>query len=307
MNNVVVVGSINMDLTSYLDRWPQVGETVTAQNTIISLGGKGANQAVAASCLGATVTMIGAVGTDSFGHDVEARLSDADITLHLHRPAAVSTGMAFIDVGPDGDNLIRLSAGANATLQATTISDLWSAIADCKVLLLQNEVPIEASLEAARFARAAGAIVVMDPAPAPVPFWSHEQLTAFDILTPNALEVKSITGHEPRTLEEALKAAQHLKSFGARGSIVTMGPTGVAWSIADNEGRMDAPDVNAIDTVGAGDCFNGAFACAIAADASIDKAVEMAVNAAALATTRNGASDSVPTKAELEHRFSPAE
>lgn len=299
MSDVTIVGSINMDLTSYLDRWPGVGETVKTKKTLISLGGKGANQAVAASRLGARTTIIGAIGSDSFGADIKQKLMANALELKLMIREDTATGMAFIDVGPDGDNLIRLSAGANDALTPQMIAGHENTISSSKVVVLQNEIPFEASRAAAQIAKQAGALVVMDPAPAPKPFWSADTLEMFDIVTPNAHETKLITGHEPATLTEAKEAAQKLQDFGARGSIVTMGGKGVAWLIDGVSGQMAAPKVNAIDTVGAGDCFNGAFAAMLAAGKPVDLAIRVAVHAAALATTRQGAADAMPSLDEV--------
>lgn len=300
MNKVTVVGSINIDLTSYLDHWPQIGETVHAHRTLISLGGKGANQAVAASKMGANVTMIGATGTDGFGEDATRWLGDYDVQLATFSSANSTTGMAFIDVGPDSDNMIRLSAGANAELSAVHVAEFASVFGASNVVLLQNEVPLNASLEAARLGRAQGATIIMDPAPAPDPFWTPHVLSAFDILTPNAHEAKLITGYEPRSLSDALAASDSLTDRGVAGCIISMGAMGVAWSISGDKGTQSAPKVVAIDTVAAGDCFNGAFAAFLAKGFSPRKAIEHAVFAASLATTRIGAADSIPSFIELE-------
>ncbi len=299
LSEVTVVGSINIDMTSYLERWPQVGETVTTRQTQITLGGKGANQAVAASRMGGNTTFIGAIGGDAFGSDVEARLKGYGVNTKLSLQADCATGMAFIDVGPGGGNIIKLSAGANAALLAASIEAHAHDLSNSKVLLLQNEIPFEASRRAAQIARAAGALVLMDPAPAPVPFWPHDALAAFDVLTPNAHETKLITGHEPQSLSEALDAAQKLGDYGAGGAIVTMGKMGVAWFIDGQSGQKTAPKVSAVDTVAAGDCFNGTFAAGLASGRSVEASIELAVQAAALATTRKGAAASIPNLEEL--------
>jgi len=302
--DVTIVGSINIDLTSYLDRWPQVGETVIAKETLISLGGKGANQAVAASRMGANAAIVGAIGADTFGADVEQRLLNHNVTAELFVQNNSATGMAFIDVGPDGGNIIRVSSGANAALNSQVIDDHSRIIASSKVILLQNEIPLEASIRAAQIAKASGAMVVMDPAPAPVPFWPADALELFDILTPNSSETKVITGYEPRSLTEGEDAARKLQEYGVRGSIVTMGAMGVAWSIDGKTGQKEAPIVNSVDTVAAGDCFNGAFAAAQASGHSVCTSIDIAVHAAALTTTRNGAADSIPTFDELKSAVS---
>jgi ribokinase len=300
LNKVTVVGSINIDLTSYLERWPRVGETVHAHRTLISLGGKGANQAVAARKMGADVTMVGAIGADGFGEDARRWLLQFGVALQGVTVPDAATGMAFIDVGPEGDNMIRLSAGANAALTAAQVTDGLSALGAGDVVLLQNEVPLAASRAAARLARAKGARVIMDPAPAPDPFWGPDIVSEFDILTPNAHEAKLITGYQARTLSEALCAAELLAARGAAGCIISMGEQGVAWSISGETGTQAAPKVNAVDTVAAGDCFNGAFAAFLAQGLCPKQAIERAVYAASLATTRIGAADSIPSAIELE-------
>ena len=299
MSDVTTVGSVNIDLTSYLERWPQIGETVRTKKTLISLGGKGANQAVAAARMDANTTFIGAIGTDAFGADVERHLLANLVAVRLFSDQSKSTGMAFIDVGPDGNNIIRINPGANGSLTAQTIEDNSHLISKSKIVLLQNEIPLAASVRASKIARASGVLVMMDPAPAPVPFWPSQVLSDFDILTPNSQETAMITGHEPRTLGEAEEAAIKLKEFGAKNSIVTMGKLGIAWNINGNAGRMQPPPVDTIDTVGAGDCFNGTFAAAYVAGNSIDVSLGVAVHAAAISTTRKGAADSLPTKIEL--------
>lgn len=299
MSAIAVVGSINMDLTSYLDRWPKVGETVAARQTKISLGGKGANQAIAAGLLGAEVTLVGAVGTDGFATDAISRLSKTNIECRIANIPEVSTGMAVIDIVGDGDNIIRLAEGANAHVTPETVQGNSSAIAASNVLLLQNEVPLAASLEAASIARAAGVTVIMDPAPAPSPMWGKEVFSAFDIITPNESEVQAILGSRPKDLNEARQAAEVLVARGIQGVILTMGSAGVAWSINGSTGKMAAPKVDSVDTVAAGDCFNGALGVALGEGRTIEAAIRFAANAAALATTRKGAAESLPSRSEV--------
>jgi len=302
LTSVTIVGSINIDLTSYLDRWPKVGETITVRETITTLGGKGANQAVAAARLGAKANLVGAVGSDGFGGKAARDLRAEGVGVLLSELEGVSTGLAFIDVGPDGRNMIRLSSGANGELSPADVARHEHVIAASAVVLLQNEIGLAASWEAARIARKAGALVVMDPAPAPEPMWPRETLSAFDILTPNAGEAAGLLGAEPQTLSEALDAAHALRDLGLRGAIVTMGEMGIAWSCPESRGTLPAPKVEAIDTVAAGDCFNGAFAARMAGGASIEAAIDFAMRAAALATTRKGAAASLPRLEELEVR-----
>lgn len=299
MSAIAVVGSINMDLTSYLERWPGIGETVAAKQTTVSLGGKGANQAIAADLLGAEVTLIGAVGTDGFATDVISRLSKTGIECRIADIAGVSTGMAVIDIVGGGDNIIRLAQGANAYVVSETVQVNAPAIASSNVLLLQNEVSLAASLEAASIARAAGATVIMDPAPAPSPMWSRDVFSAFDIITPNESEVHAILGTRPKDLNEGQQAVEALVVRGLQGVILTMGSAGVAWSINGSTGKMAAPKVDSVDTVAAGDCFNGALGMALGEGRTIEAAIRLAAHAAALATTRRGAAESLPSRSEV--------
>lgn len=297
---ITVVGSINIDISSFLERWPRIGETVAARESQITLGGKGANQAIAARRLGVEVSMIGAVGIDPLGHMAQQCLGANDLTTYLMEDARRATGTAAIDVGPDGRNIIRIAAGANAALTSDFIHKNADAIRTSDVLLLQNEVPVEVSIEAAAIARESGSLVVMDPAPVPEPFWNSEILAAFDVVTPNAEEVGAITGAVPDTLDDALGATRHLVEKGMRGVVITMGELGVAWSVAGSSGVRPAPLVHAIDTVAAGDCFNGAMAAALTQGDPWPDAIDVALHAAALATTCMGAADSAPHASELD-------
>ncbi|WP_305983735.1 ribokinase [Roseibium sp. MMSF_3544] len=305
MRPVAIVGSINIDLVSYLDRWPQVGETVAVRETTSSLGGKGANQAVASARLGADVTLVGAIGSDGFGHDAKSQLGLSGVRSRLSELPNASTGLAFIDVGPDGDNMIRLSGGANRSVSPAHVALHAKVIRNSGVLLLQNEIGLPASLEAARIARESGALVIMDPAPAPLPAWKQDVFSSFDILTPNAHEAGTLLGTVPTTLEDGEKAAKSLREFGLRGAIVTMGDIGVAWSFDEDQGSLPALKVNSIDTVAAGDCFNGALATSLAEGETLRNAIAFALRAAAIATTRKGASLSLPTRSELDNLRNP--
>ncbi|PLW77945.1 ribokinase [Cohaesibacter celericrescens] len=297
--NIAIVGSINVDLTTYLDRWPQRGETIKTRETKIGTGGKGANQCCAVAKLGGAVTMIGAIGDDGFGRDCEQTLKQNGAHTAIIVKEDHSTGMAFIDVGPEGDNIIRITAGANGALNVDDIKAQANQIQQAAVLLFQNEVAVETSVEAARLARQTGALSIMDPAPAANPPWDKDTLNAFDIITPNGGEAGAILGRQLESLSDAALAAKDLASLCRVGSIVTMGHLGVAWYLDGIAGQMDCPKVNAIDTVAAGDCFNGAFAFAVSDGMPYAQAIHFASHAASLSTTRRGAVGSLPTLSEV--------
>ncbi|ABD56007.1 ribokinase [Jannaschia sp. CCS1] len=301
MTYICVVGSINVDLTCYLPRWPDRGETISALRTQTGLGGKGANQAVAARRLGANVHLIGAIGADPFGADCALALRQADITPHLMEATKTATGMALIDVGPSGDNIIRLAHGANYDLDLAFLDQHRAVIEGCAVLLLQNEIPVEISIAAAQLAKAAGALVIMDPAPAPSAPWGPDVLHHFDVITPNTHEAGLLLGSTPRTLADARVAAANLATMGPTGAIVTMGGDGVAWHVGADSGQMLPPETAVIDTVGAGDCFNGALAAYLAKTQTISVAITAACAAASLSTRRAGAAASLPTLQEVQN------
>lgn len=299
MSKVLVVGSINVDLCCYLDRWPEVHETVKSAAFKQFLGGKGANQAVAAARLGADVTFIGAVGRAAYAEFAETTLASETLSLDLVEFADEPTGMAFIDIGPQSENIIRLVGGANAALTAEDIQARESAFQGASVLLLQNEVPEVVSATAAALARKHGAIVVMDPAPSPAAAWPRDMTGGFDLMTPNAVEASLYCGFVPDTKDDGIRAAVEIADSLGCDALVTMGGDGVAWCREGQTGWMDAPKVTPVDTVGAGDCFNGALATALVEGKAWEDAVAFAASAASLSTTRQGAMAALPARSEL--------
>lgn len=300
MSKVVITGSINLDLFVHLERWPGVGETVTSTNFVRALGGKGANQAIAAARLGGNAHFIGAIGQDEQGSFVSDALQEDGLECHIDTHSDCGTGLAIIDLGPGGENIIRLVPGANGVLAARDVQQRGSVFSGAKVALLQNEIPLKTSIAAAHAARAAGAIVIMDPAPAPPPGnWTPEVFAAFDVLTPNSTEVEAITGYAPTSPECAQRAAKDISKLTGCDVIVTMGGDGAAWCQINATGWCPAEKVKAIDTVAAGDCFNAAFAVALAEGQAWDQSVKFATKAAAVSTTRSGAAASLPMRWEI--------
>jgi ribokinase len=303
---VAVVGSINCDVIVYVERLPRPGETLLASACRLGLGGKGANQAVAARRLGSAVSLIGRVGDDAFGQAVlgELRRFALDTTLvAVDRDGA--TGMAMIHVGADGENTIAIVAGGNGALGKAELDEGRAALQAARVLLLQLEVPLATSLAAAAVVRAAGGLAILDPAPAPVGGLADEVLAAIDILTPNETETAALTGVLPRSADDGVAAARALRARGAGTAIVKLGARGAAFSGPSGEGFQPAFPVAAIDSVAAGDCFNGALAHLLArGSSSLADAVRYAAAAGALSTTRMGAADAAPSLIEVERLLS---
>lgn len=296
---IAVVGSINMDVTAYMYRLPKPGETLHGKEYIVGLGGKGANQAVAAKKLGSDVAFIGRIGADDFGKGAERALSSYGLDLSLIRKDADgATGIAIINVGEGGENYISVVAGSNFRVDVSDVEAGRKALEKTKVLLLQLEVPLEASLAAAAIVRQAGGTVILDPAPAK-PLEPHV-LAAVDIITPNESEAGLLLGWQPQTPEDGLKAARELKSRGVRTAVVKLGGKGLAVASDGLEKILPAFKVTPIDTVAAGDSFNGGFAHALEQGMGLEQALRYAAACGALSTTKKGASAAAPTKAEVE-------
>jgi ribokinase len=295
---VAVVGSLNMDLVVRVRRHPRPGETVMGLGHASHPGGKGANQAVAAARLGASVSMVGRVGDDGHGRQLlDALRADGVGVRHVLRGSR-PTGVAFIQVDESGQNSIVVSPGANAEVTEDDVraQDLTAAA----VVMLQLEVPIDTVLAAARAGREAGASVLLNLAPA-APL-TREQLADVSHLLVNEHEAAALLGAEARAVTaDPVAAARRLTDL-APVAVVTVGAEGAAWAErGGGEGRQPAFPVEVVDTTAAGDAFAGALAARLAAgERDLAAAVRFACAAGSLATTRAGAQPSLPTLAEVE-------
>ena len=335
---VTVVGSLNIDLVSRAPRYPQQGETLIGDAFDIFTGGKGFNQATAAARLGADVTLIGCVGTDSFGEMLLSAMAAEQLDGRIKR-AEVGTGVATIVVEPNGENSIIVVPRANMALTPADIEESTPCIAEAEVLLLQLETPIAASERAAEIAKANGTTVLLNPAPAqPLPdsFLAH-----VDIIVPNESEAALLTGMPVTNAEEAISAARRLMTTDAattapgsvargpvsrgrsaqtspgsvaRGPVprdasltnteipaivLTLGERGALLLTAEISEVIPALPVDVVDTTGAGDAFCGALATALASGESLREAVRFANVAGAAAVTTLGATPSMPTREKL--------
>jgi ribokinase len=295
MTHVAVLGSTNMDLVAYVEKAPQRGETVTGREFRTIPGGKGANQAIAAARAGATVSMIGAVGNDSFGTRLRSALEDSGVNTDRLRTTEGPSGTAHIVVDDEGGNAIVVIPGANGTVDRLTPDD-EDLIASADLLLLQLEIPLTAILAGARTARAHGVRTVLTPAPArPLP---PELLAAVDLLVPNEHEAATLTGlTDPREAATALLGR-------VPEVVITLGAAGSLYAARDAEPvTVPAPRVTAVDSTGAGDTFAGALAVALGEGRPMPQALRWAAEAAALSVQREGASASMPYRREIEARF----
>ncbi|QEH96792.1 ribokinase [Gluconobacter thailandicus] len=296
---ILSFGSINIDVTARAARLPRPGETVHGESYAVMLGGKGSNQAAAAGRLAAgsnvQVALAGRIGKDGFGVQARQELERFGVDLSpLLEDAANPTGIALIGIDGSGENCITVVGGANMAVDETDVlhADQW--LSRAKVLLLQLEIPQPAVLAAARRARSAGAIVVLDPAPAPENGLLEALWQEIDVLTPNESETFQLTGIRAETVEDAARAAEVLLAKGAKAALVKMGSRGVFWRDGTRSGYSAPFQVQPVDTVAAGDCFNAGLAYALAQGQTLEKAVRIASACGALATTRHGAADAAP-------------
>jgi len=295
---VVVLGSANLDIVVPVPHHPVTGETVMGGDHALVPGGKGANQAVAASRLGATVSFVGRVGPDDAGVTLRESLETAGVDTGLLRvdPDA-PTGIALIGVDAAGDNAIVVSPGANGRVGPEDVVDAATVVRDAAVLLLQLEVPMEAVTAAARLATGR---VILNPAPAaPLP---GDLLELVDVLVPNAIELAQLVGAEPA--DEVDEVAAQARSLPVDTVVVTRGADGALLVTPYDHLVIPAPTIHPVDTTGAGDSFCGALAEALARGVELSVAVERAVHAGAVTATRPGAQPAMPTTSDIEASMS---
>lgn len=296
---IVVVGSSNTDLIVRAPTIPAPGETVLGTSFMTAAGGKGANQAVAAARLGASVTFVGRVGMDDFGDAAVAALERESIDVRwVERDAEAASGVAFIVVNDGGENAIAVAPGANARVDESQVDRAVEAIRDADILLLQLEIPLKVVRHATEIAREAGTMVILNPAPA-TPLGS-ELLAAVDVLTPNQGEAAMLSGRAVGGLEEARVAARALRAAGPREVVVTLGTDGALVEGADEQVHVPGVPVQAVDSTAAGDAFSAALAVGLARGGSTGDAARYATRVAALTVTRAGAQPSLPTTEEVE-------
>ena len=299
MTRIGVIGSLNMDLTATVPRFHAPGETLLGTSFSTFIGGKGCNQSVAAVRLGAEVLVVGKLGNDSNGvkylEDLRIRGIRTD---GIEIARGVSTGVALIEVDPQGENRIVLISGANSLVGTDQIDRHLMALSECDIILLQLEVPLETVSYAVRKLNETGKRVILDPAPA-MPL-SDTFLANIDYITPNETELALLTGMEVETELQILTAAKKLLERSVRNVVVKMGARGAM--IVQTNGHQTIPGfkVRAIDTTAAGDSFNAGLGVALSEGLSLPEAVRFANAVGALSTTAMGAQAAMPTRSQVD-------
>ncbi len=296
---LVVLGSINADHILNVAQFPRPGETVVGKSYQVAFGGKGANQAVAAGRSGANIAFIACVGEDDIGERVCQQLSQDNIDIvPVEAIDGMNTGVALIFVSGEGENVIGIASGANMALTPDYLTKYQQHVIDADALLMQLETPLETIEKAASLAKQHGTQVILNPAPArELP---DSLLANIDIITPNETEAEALTGISVSDEQNANSAAQALHKKGIRVVIITLGSRG-AWVSVEGKGELiPGFKVKAVDTIAAGDTFNGALVTAMLEGKEMNAAVKFGHAAAALAVTRAGAQPSVPWREEIE-------
>lgn len=302
---ILVLGSLNMDFVVHASRMPAAGESLSASSFQTALGGKGANQAVAAHRLGASVTLVGQVGADPSGDQLLQALAREGIDVaHVQRDDLTSTGAAFIVIEPTGQNRILVVPGANLTYTTQALELVQPLLASADMLVLQLEMSPEVVQRAVEMANASHVPVLLNPGPVPPGPLPRELLSKLRWITPNETEAEVLTGQPVVDVASARDAVMVLRRLGAESAVITLGDQGAVGIGADGE-VFHAPShpVTAEDTVAAGDTFTGGLAVRLCEGATLREAMSFATAAAAICVTRPGALASVPLRSEVEARL----
>lgn len=296
---IVVVGSYATGLTMRAARIPGSGETLLGTGYRVDFGGKGSNQAVGASRLGAQVDFVAKIGTDSFGDMALGLYREENIaTTFVQRIADIPTGVGFIVVeASTGHNAIVIDPGANDLLGQSDVSAAKLAIDSASVVLTQLETPVAAAETALSLGRAAGAATILNPAP--VRPLADSVLSLIDILTPNETEARILAGRPPDAHVEAETVARELLNRGVKQVVMTLGEKGALLISSKSQKHFPAIKVQPVDTTGAGDSFNAGLAVALANGETLDGAINVAMIAGAMAVTKEGVIPSLPRRDEV--------
>ena len=293
--SVLVIGSLIVDNTIYVKSLPQPGETIFAKSSLISHGGKGANQALAVHLSGGEVNLMGCVGGDSVGEEYKRYLQEKGVgSDYLMTSLTNRTGSAFITVDDSGENSIIVNSGSNSDLSANHIDENVDIIKTSEIMLLQQEIPASTIQHACMIGKKCGLKIIMNPSPLK-PSFDIKQFPC-DILILNEIEAQQLSGKD-----NPIESFEIFDSFGVETVIITRGAQTVLYKhLTDPIKQFQPPKVQAIDTVGAGDTFAGTFAASLLRNESLHNSIQFASVAASISVTKKGAQGAMPTKKEIE-------
>ena len=302
MKKICVIGSLNMDLVVNVENMPKKGQTLIGSDFKEVPGGKGANQAVAMARLGGDVTMIGKVGTDSFGQTlIDALKNDNVDTTYVHKENG-PTGVAMITVDKNAENAIVVAPGANFKVSKNDIDKNIEAIKGSDIVVVQLETPLDTIKYTLKKAKEFGKYTILNPAPAVK--LEDSIIENVDLLTPNETELEILSGVSINNEDDILKAAQVMLEKGVKKLIVTLGSKGSLYIDKENKIFKKSYKVDAIDTTAAGDSYTGAIAVSLSQGKNVEDTIDFASRVGALCVTKEGAQTSLPTIEEvLNYKF----
>ena len=301
MKKICIIGSIGYDLTTYMNQFPKAGETIVGKKFIQNPGGKGDNQVIAAARVGGDVTFIGAVGDDNYGELLKNNLEANNVKTHLKIVPNMSSQIATILIDETGENRIVIVPGANNFVDKKQIDDNFDIIKECDIILMQLEIPMETVEYVVDKFYELNKILILNPAPGAE--LSDNIIKKCTYLTPNENEIGLITKMPYDTIDNIKLAAKSLIDKGAQNVLVTLGEKGAYLKNKNEDIIIPTIKVKAIDTTGAGDCFNGVFAMYLALGKSAIEAIKYANVASSISVTRSGAVPSLPYKEEVDEKF----
>ena len=301
MKKICIIGSIGYDLTTYMYQFPKAGETIVGKKFIQNPGGKGDNQAIAAARAGGDVTFIGAVGDDNYGELLKKSLEANKVKTHLKIVPNMSSQIATILIDETGENRIVIVPGANNFVDKKQIDDNFDIIKECDIILMQLEIPMETVEYIVDKFYELNKILILNPAPGAE--LSDNIIKKCTYLTPNENEIGLITKMPYDTIDNIKLAAKSLIDKGAQNVLVTLGEKGAYLKNKNEDIIIPTMKVKAVDTTGAGDCFNGVFAIYLALGKSVIESIKYANVASSISVTRPGTVPSLPYKEEVEEKF----
>jgi ribokinase len=302
-DKILVLGSANVDLILRIPRFHHSGETIVGEDLLTAFGGKGANQAIASKRLGGKVTFITKLGNDSYGQSYHRYLIKNGLDQKwVFKDKKLPTGLAWIELNPEGENRIIVSPGANRSLSEKDLKKFGQLWREIRVFVTQLEIPIPTVEMGLKMAKRHCALTLLNPSP-PITL-SSDILSKVDFIVPNEWEAQSLTGLKMERDEDIEKMADRLLAMGTQNVVITLGSKGLFFKNEIEAIWMNAFRVNVIDTTAAGDAFMGALACGLAEDKPIREVLKFANGAGALAATKLGAQPSLPSRRNLDRFLS---